>query len=76
MKYGYEDGWFVEFEDAARWFLGSDAAQGEAMGVLDEDGMDGCVLQTAVPTSEEVEKRAAALGAVLDDIIADFKPSA
>ncbi len=69
MKYGYEDGWFVEFEDAARWFLLSDAGQGEATPTLGSDGVDDLVLPTAEPTSEEISKRASALRMILENLI-------
>lgn len=69
MKYGYEDGWFTEFEDAAREFLQSDAAQGEAVEIIDEDGTGDLELPTAEATPEEIAKRATALRLVLEEIV-------
>lgn len=71
MKYGYEDGWFTEFEDAAIGFLQSDAAQGEGVEIIDKDGMDDFELPTAEATPEEIAKRATALRLVLEEIIAE-----
>lgn len=72
MKYGYEDGWFVEFEDAARGFLESDAAQGEAVQIIDKDGMDDMALPKAEATPDEMTKRAAILRLVLNDVTSQY----
>lgn len=67
MKHGYEDGWLVEFEGAAREFLLSDAGQGEATPSTDDN--DDLILPKAEPISEEMSKRAGALRSALEDVI-------